>query len=279
MVISIEKRWKYLLETQLEFRYVIQINEVSLLKLKTFSDLKLDNMIKKVLICSIVLLIAITGSKLMAQNQTTAALKSQSLPVASFKHSDVGNPSIAGTVKIAGNGFDIIGAGADIWGVKDEFNFVYVQRTGDFDIITRIESLMAANLYTKAGIMAREDLTPDSRHVYFQVFSDNNPRNNNNGGYEFQYRQVKAAEMKAIYPKKSKGTAEFPVNYPDTWLRLKRTGNTFTGYYSAEGKNWKEYTSHTLELPSKIYLGLAVTSHNTTHAATAKFRNIAELKH
>ena len=234
-------------------------------------------MMKKVFIYLIVMLLSINGSALMAQS--TGTIKSQPVPVASYKHSDIGNPSIAGTVKVTGNGFDIIGGGADIWGVKDEFNFVYVQRTGDFDFVTRIESLTAANLYTKAGIMAREDLSPDCRHVYFQVFSNNDPRNNNNGGYEFQYRQLKAAEMMAIYPKNSKGTPEFPVNYPDTWLRLQRTGNNFTGYYSPDGKNWREYTKHSLELPSKIYLGFAVTSHNTSHSASAKFRNIAELKH
>jgi hypothetical protein len=237
-------------------------------------------MIKKSFISSIMILLIITGSTLMAQNQKpSGSLKSQSVLITSFKHADVGNPSLTGTVKISSNGIDIIAGGADIWGVKDEFNFVYVQRTGDFDLVTRIESLMAANLYTKAGIMAREDLTADCRHIYFQVFSDNNARNNNNGGYEFQYRQIKAGEMKAIYPKSSNGTPEFPVAYPNTWVRLQRTGNIFTGYYSTDGKNWKEYTTYTLELPSKVYLGLAVTAHNTTHTASAKFRNIAELKH
>lgn len=231
-------------------------------------------MIKRIFILSVVILLSITGPSLLAQS-----LKSQPVPLASFKHGDIGNPSIAGTVKVTGNGIDIYAGGADIWGVKDEFSFAYVQRTGDFDIVTRIESLMAANLYTKAGIMAREDLTPDCRHIYFQVFSDNNPRNNNNGGYEFQYRQAKAGEMKAIYPKSSTGTPQFPAAYPNTWIRFQRKGNNFTGFCSTDGKNWKEYTTFTLELPSKVYLGLAVTSHNTTHAATAKFRNIAELKH
>lgn len=197
-------------------------------------------MMKKVFFYSIVMLLTITGSKLMAQNQKmTGSMKTQPVSAGSFKHSDIGNPSITGNVKIAGNGFDIIAGGADIWGVKDEFNFVYVQRTGDFDIMTRIESLMAANLYTKAGIMCREDLTSDCRHIYFQVFSDNNPRNNNNGGYEFQYRQLKAGEMKAIYPKNSKGTPEFPVNYPDTWLRLQHTGIILPAITAQMGKTGK----------------------------------------
>jgi hypothetical protein len=110
------------------------------------------------------------------------------------------------------------------------------------------------------------------------VFSDNNIRNKNNGGYEFQYRQEKDSLMKAIYPKSYEGTPEFPVEYPNTWIRLQRVKNEFTGYYSADGKTWKVYTTYTLELPPKIYLGLAVTSHNPNHTASAKFRNIAELR-
>jgi regulation of enolase protein 1 (concanavalin A-like superfamily) len=239
-------------------------------------------MIKKNIFSSmLMLLLVITGPGITAQNNQKSlskSMKSQSISLSGFKHSDIGNPSLKGTVKITKDGFDVTAGGADIWGVKDEFNFVYVERTGDFDMISRIESITAANLYTKAGLMAREDLTAGCRHIYFQVFSDNNPRNKNNGGYEFQYRQVKDSAMKAIYPKSNEGTPEFPVVFPNTWIRLERVGNEFTGYYSTDGKSWKRYTTFILELPSKIYLGLAITSHNPSDAASAKFRNIEELK-
>jgi hypothetical protein len=229
-----------------------------------------------------ILLLALAAPMLFAQNkQSTASgqLKSQPVPTSSFKHRDIGSPSIQGTFKTASSGIDMTAGGADIWGTKDEFNFAYIEKTGDFDFISRIENLSAANLYTKAGLMAREDLTPGCRHIYFQVFSDNNPRNNNNGGYEFQYRTMKDSLMKAIYPKSAKGAPEFPVSYPNTWIRLQRTGNEFIGYYSSDGRSWKPYTTFTLDLPPKVFLGLAVTSHNTNHSVTAKFRNIAELKH
>jgi hypothetical protein len=240
-------------------------------------------MIKNHIIPSIViLLIAITGPDLFAQaNQISGSnvLKSNQIPLSDFKNIDIGNPSIKGTVKISDNGFDMTAGGADIWGVKDEFNFVYVERTGNFDLVSRIESLTAANQYTKAGIMAREDLTPGSRHIYFQMFPDNSPRNKNNGGYEFQYRTVKDSPMKAIYPKSSEGAPEFPVAFPNTWIRLQRVRNEFTGYYSTDGRTWKVFTTYALELPSKIYLGMAVTSHNPNNYTCVKFRNIGELKH
>ena len=125
--------------------------------------------------------------------------------------------------------------------------------------------------------MAREELSDNSRHIFFQVFPNNNPRNKNNGGYEFQYRMEKDGEMKAIYPAKFEGVPAFPVNYPNTWIRLKRVGNEFTGYYSMDGKTWKIYTEYTMELAQKIYLGFVVTSHDTKKTSTAIFRNITNL--
>jgi hypothetical protein len=240
-------------------------------------------MIRKIIKSSLVILmLGITLPLVLAQeNQKSNSniMKSRSIPLASFKSADIGNPAIKGIVKVLKDGFDITAGGADIWGVKDEFSFTYVERTGDFDMTSRIESLTAVNLYTKAGLMARENLTADCRHIFFQVFSDNSPRNKNNGGFEFQYRQVKDSLMKAIYPKSFTGAPEFPVSFPNTWIRLQRIKNVFTGYYSTDGKTWKPYTTFKMELPDKIYLGLAVTSHNTDKSSSARFRDIAEIKH
>ena len=240
-------------------------------------------MIKKSIIYSVLIIASVLSMPALSgqdkQNSPSNTPKPRAIPIATFKHKDIGNPSLKGIIKKLTNGIDITAGGADIWGTKDEFSFAYFERTGDFDIVSRIESLQAADVYTKAGLMAREDFTPSCRHIYFQVFSDNNPRNKNNGGYEFQYHQTRDSLMKAIYPKTSTGRAQFPVKYPNTWIRLQRTGNDFTGYYSTDGIAWKVYTTFKMELNSKVYLGLAVTSHNTGHAAAAKFRNISEIKH
>jgi regulation of enolase protein 1 (concanavalin A-like superfamily) len=226
-------------------------------------------MIKKKFAVMVVLLFAV-GVSLSAKEKAISPKK--------FKSTDIGNPDLAGTPVTGNDKIEITAGGADVWGVRDEFHFAYFEQNGDFDLVTRIESLTAPNLYTKAGIMAREDLSDNSRHIFFQVFPNNNARNKNNGGYEFQYRMEKAGEMKAIYPAKFDGVPEFPVNYPNTWIRLKRLGNDFTGYYSADGKTWKIYTEFTMQLAQKVYLGLAVTSHDTKKTSTAVFRNISSLK-
>lgn len=235
---------------------------------------------KTTLITAISLLILLAGTISAQDNSQIPVQKTSKIKLIkteAFKHSDVGNPAIAGAVTVAEGGFDITAGGADVWGKKDEFNFVYIEKTGDFDIAARVESLSATHQYTKAGLMAREDLTPGSRHIYFQLFPDNIPRNHNNGGFEFQYRQITEGDMKAIYPARSEGTPDFPVIFPNTWIRLKRAGNKFTGYTGTDGRSWKEYASFTLGLPGKVYLGAAVTSHKTTEITTAKFRSIGNI--
>jgi regulation of enolase protein 1 (concanavalin A-like superfamily) len=204
--------------------------------------------------------------------------KEKAVSLKKFKQTDIGNPAITGSSSIQNNGIQIIAGGADVWGVKDQFHFSYLEKTGDFDLIARIESLSAPHMYTKAGLMAREELTDNSRHIFFQVFPDNKPRNKNNGGFEFQYRAAKEGDMKAIYPASATGIPDFPVNYPNTWIRLKRSGDDFTGYCSTDGKTWKAYTTFTLALSKKLYLGLAVTSHNTKEAAKAVFKDISMVK-
>ena len=67
----------------------------------------------------------------------------------------------------------MIAGGKDIWGVSDEFHFNYELQSGDFDIAARIENLTASHLYSRAGLMACEDLSADSNHVFFLVFPDN----------------------------------------------------------------------------------------------------------
>jgi len=200
--------------------------------------------------------------------------KEKNGPPIKFTGTDIGNPALTGKTNVLNDGISMIAGGVDIWGTRDEFHFAYLEQIGDFDIFTRLESLNATHLYAKAGIMAREELDENSRHIFFQVFPDNQPRNKNNGGYEFQYRKNKGAEMKAIYPAKSDGTPGFPVNYPNTWIRLKRSGDEFSGFYSTDGINWKIYSVFTMKLSKKVLLGLALTSHDADKTATATFKNI-----
>jgi len=192
-----------------------------------------------------------------------------------FISKDIGNIDLKGSIEKTGDGYNVTAGGSDIWGTADQFHFGYVMIHDDFDMAVRLESLSMADLYTKAGLMARKSLVEDSEHVFFMVFPDNSPRNKNNGGYEFQYRDKSGADSYAIYPNDyTSEPAEFPVHYPNTWIRLKRTGDAFYGFYSTDGETWKLYSSHEMIIDRTLYLGLAVTSHNENKTVKAAFRDI-----
>jgi glucose/arabinose dehydrogenase/mono/diheme cytochrome c family protein/regulation of enolase protein 1 (concanavalin A-like superfamily) len=191
--------------------------------------------------------------------------------VTNYTSQDIGGPT-AGSTTDLGSGQHITAGGDDIWGNTDQFRFVHETISGDFDVIRRVEALTEADPYTKAGLMARESLDANSRHVFALVFPSNAARNNNTGGYEFQSRDTTGGESTAIYPPLPQPL----VNYPDTWLRLKRSGDTFTAYSGTDGVNWSLFATKTLVIPSTLHVGLAVTSHNGGATTTAVFRNLED---
>ncbi len=197
--------------------------------------------------------------------------KARIVPFSEMFTTDIGAKTQRGNSSFKNEKIIMKAGGSDVWGTNDEFRFGYIELKGDFDVSVQVLNLTKPQLYTKAGIMARTDLSDNSRHVYFQVFPDNSPRNNNNGGAEFQYRAEKGGEMKAIYPNQETAGAKFDVNFPDTWIRLTREGNVFKSYMSNDNKNWHLYSAYQQKMPNKLLVGLAVTSHNSNEMAIAEF--------
>jgi hypothetical protein len=201
------------------------------------------------------------------------------LSVTHFANVDVGSPQMAGSATPVGSGWDLIAGGVDIWENADQFHFVFREISGDFDIAVRVESFTPADLYSKTGLMIRESLGAASAHVMFFVFSDDEPRNNNLGAYEMQFRPRPGDSCQAIYPAVSPpAPPEFPAAYPNSWLRVARRGNQFSAYASTDGQTWKLYGEKALALAYTLNVGPALTSHNPETAAKASFRNYVESK-
>lgn len=58
------------------------------------------------------------------------------------------------------------------------------------------------------------------------------------------------------------------------WVRLTRAGNTISAYSSVDGATWTLVDSDTFTMAVTVYVGLAVTSHDNTAAATATFTDV-----
>jgi hypothetical protein len=55
---------------------------------------------------------------------------------------------------------------------------------------------------------------------------------------------------------------------------LTRSGNTFTGEYSANGSIWTTLGSIDIPMLADVYIGLCVTSHNVDATCRAEFSNV-----
>ncbi len=188
---------------------------------------------------------------------------------------DIGSPQLPGTQQQSGRDLEIVAAGVDIWGARDEFHFSHDWVSGNFELSIRVVALTMADVYTKAGLMFRTSLDAGSEHALFLTFGDNQSRNHNNGGLEFQYRTKVNGPCTGIYPPQPlPATPDFPVNFPDVWLKLIRHGNVFTGQFSGDGAIWKTYCMYTQSFPSASYVGVAVTSHHPKRTVKGVFREL-----
>ncbi len=194
-------------------------------------------------------------------NTASATTAAASLPPPSgtWQSSDIGSVAVAGSVSESGGTVALTGSGADIWDGADEFRYRYQSWTGDGEIIARLASLTYTHGWAKAGVMFRETLGASSRHALMCVSAGN--------GAALQYRSTTGGASSSI-------AGAWGGTVP-RWVRLVRSGSTITGYESTNGSSWSQVGTVTLNLPSTIYVGLAVTSHNDGALCTANFDQIA----
>jgi len=185
-----------------------------------------------------------------------------------FASIDIGAKTPAGQTVITNGGFDVSSATGDIWDIADDFRFVYQQVSGDFDIRTRIAGFTGVGYWAKAGLMVREDLTEFGVNGFMIA-----TRSSGWGRYMFTSR---LAQFYATYVY-SQGSFE-RVQYPNTWVRLVRVGNTVIPMHSTNGITWTQIGNLVLtQLPGTAYVGMAVSNHpeSGTARATAQFRDIS----
>jgi regulation of enolase protein 1 (concanavalin A-like superfamily) len=174
-----------------------------------------------------------------------------------FTEKDIGSVALAGKLTYASGVYSLSGSGVDIWGTADAFGFGYQTLSGDGQITARVASVQNTNAWAKAGVMIRETLAANSANAMMQVTPGN--------GANFQRRLTTGASSVLTGPK----TAKAPY-----WVRLVRKGNTFSGYASADGVTWTLVGSDTINMASSVYVGLAVTSHNSAALCAATFDGI-----
>jgi outer membrane protein assembly factor BamB/regulation of enolase protein 1 (concanavalin A-like superfamily) len=173
-----------------------------------------------------------------------------------WTNGDIGGPAIPGSASYAANGsvFTVNGSGSDIWGSVDELQYVSQPLTGNGTITARVTSQDITDPWAKSGIIIKQSTTAGSPYVLLAVTPGN--------GVHLQY-----GFNSDVYG----GTFAFP----NAWLRLQRSGNTFTAYTSPDGSTWTEVSSATVTMTTSATIGLFVCSHNNNELNTSTFDNVS----
>lgn len=183
---------------------------------------------------------------------------STALP-APWANRDIGSVRIAGSASFDSDTstFTLKGAGADVWGSADAFQFAYQPLSGDGSIVARVATIQNVNAWTKAGVMIRETLTAGSAQAFMLVSPGK--------GLAFQCRPVTGGT--SVSTTGAAATAPY-------WVKLTRNGNLISAYQSPDGATWTLVGTETFSMGTDVYIGLAVSSHTTSATATATFANV-----
>lgn len=177
----------------------------------------------------------------------------------SWRSQDIGDVGAAGGFEMSGDRAIVSGSGSDIWSNADEFRFAYLLLNGAGSITARVASLQNTAAWAKAGLMIRESLNANSKHAIAFLSPSN--------GTALQQR---AATGGAGGSSATSSAIRAPY-----WLRLTRSGNTFTALQSADGAFWTTIGSTTVTMSTNAYIGLAVCSVNDGRLMQAAFDHVA----
>ena len=143
-------------------------------------------------------------------------------------------------------------------GRNDTLQFTWQPLTGDGQITARVSALQDTGNAARVGVMIRDTLASNSRHVFMGLAG--------NGGY----RWVRRTGLNGNTSTSNSGSA----TVPNAWVRLVRSGDTITAYKSADGATWTTVGSLNAAFPSTCYFGLAVASGDDDSLNTSAFSNV-----
>jgi RHS repeat-associated protein len=171
-----------------------------------------------------------------------------------WSDSDVGSVTLAGGGSYSNGVFTINGTGS-LGSTADSFNFAFQTLSGDGTIVARVVS--TSNTSAQAGLMIRETLNAGASNMF--VGYDGGP-------VDTLFRTTTGGTSA-----NSDGTS---ASLP-RWVKLVRTGSSFTAYQSLDGLNWAAGTSQTISMAQSVYIGLAVSSGGYGNLNTATFDSVS----
>jgi RHS repeat-associated protein len=183
-------------------------------------------------------------------NYVDFTVTSQPLP-SGWLDQDVGAVGLLGSATYSGGVFTLNGSGHGLFTSTDQFHFVYQPLLGDGTIVARVVSQTGASS-PPAGVMIRETLNTGAASAFV--------------GYRSSFIYFIERSPTGSTPNYQTG----PANSLPYWVKLVRSGGTFSAYKSADNITWVQVgTTQTISMAQNVYVGLAVSSDDNTSLSTA----------
>jgi len=177
-----------------------------------------------------------------------------------FRFQDIGSAVIPGTATLSGGFLSLEVSGAGIADGSDGLHFAWRQLIGNGQVTARISALADSSGNPVAGVMLREQLTPNAR----QAYSFLSPAS----GASLSYRATVGGAL-------ATGLASQPAAKVPYWVKLVRKSATILCYSSANGIAWQSCGKAVLTgLKKTVYVGVAASSSADGQLATATFDNV-----
>lgn len=159
---------------------------------------------------------------------------------------NIGNFRLGGNVDYDNGQFLLNTQGLGFQGLTDSVFYVFRSLTGDATITAQIKQQNPVNGLTTDGLMIRETLDPNSRFAYIGL--------NIAKQLTFKTRSKVGGQTDE--------NITYNVQLP-VWLKLVKTSNIFTAYYSVDNINWVQAGQPiTINLASSYFIGLASSSYH-----------------
>ena len=200
---------------------------------------------------------AVGSSGVESANSNSVGIMPGTLP-SPWQWQDIATSNIGGA-NYSGTTFSMEACGSDIYGSSDTFGYIFQTGGTACKIVARMVSMDNTGTYAKAGLMIRETLAANSAYVD-AVFLPN-------GTLQCQSRSV--AGQSAVTNLSTNG---FTAPY---WVKLVRSGTTFTSFVSANGTSWTREATVAVAMASSMYVGMPLSSNNTGALCTAMFDNVS----
>lgn len=205
------------------------------------------------------LIVASTTNTIGPMLSSQAAVVWTNNPSQVWSGADIGAPTLTGSDSQSNGVWTIAGSGTDVGGTADQFHFVSQLLSTDGGISARVLSQTNTNSAAQAGVMLRQG--PSANAPFYAIL-------------------VTPLKGIIVFDRATSGVNVHTVatisGVAPAYVKVQRSGNTFSAYTSNDGVNWTLVpgSSTPLGLVGTIFVGMAVSSHTTSKISTATFDTV-----